>query len=151
MCPTKYTFDQLGTLIDRVHGIFEHWMLNGNRPKDVGEDLVWRTQLAVHEWLANLIQHADFSNRDPRITLELSPCGESIACVIEDNSQGFDLDGKLLSRQEILDAFPDRGMGLLMLKSCTVNLSYQQIPGDRHRLEFVVTTEPDPWLHIPFE
>jgi serine/threonine-protein kinase RsbW len=107
-------------------------------------------KLAVHEWLSNLIQHADFAERDPAITLQVCQNGSGVHCAIEDNSRGFDLDGRLTARSEILERFPERGMGLLMIKACTRDLRYTQLTETRHRLEFCVTAEHDPWLNIPF-
>ncbi len=146
----SHRFSDPDTLIDRVHALFEQWESEGTFEPLFDATALHRLKLAVHEWLANLIQHADFDQRTPDVQLHLRADGKYIRCIIEDNSEGFDLDGHLSARREVLDAFPERGMGLLMIKSCTEDLAYRQSGPARHRLEFSVSADHDPWLNIPF-
>jgi len=146
----KHRFRDLNSIIDRVHALFDAWENSDSFNHTIDDQILYRTKLAVHEWLANLVQHAEFNGRTPEISVEILPNGKSVRCVIEDNSNGFDLDAQLTARQEVLNAFPERGMGLLMIKSCTDVLDYEQIDHSRHRLEFVVTVNKDPWMSIPF-
>ena len=83
---------------------------------------------------------------------------ESVSRRIVELSTGRDIEvaeGDLLvgafgRREATLEAFPERGMGLLMLQACTEELSYRRIDEGWQRLEFSVSAEQDPWLHIPF-
>ncbi len=145
-----HRFSDPDTLIDRIHSIFSHWEKGESVPHWLDEQTMHRLRLAIHEWLANLVQHADFQNRRPDIRITVQPGCRGVECVIEDNSKGFDLNGRLTAGKEILDAFPERGMGLLMIKACTESLSYTNLDDRRHRLTFVVSSEQDPWLNIPF-
>lgn len=145
-----HRFSDPDTLIDRVHCLFKDWEDEQSQPKWLDIKTLHRLRLAIHEWLANLVQHADFKDRRPDISITVRPGSVGVSCVIEDNSEGFDLNGHLDARGDVLDAFPERGMGLLMIKACTTELSYTDFGGARHRLEFVVSSEQDPWLNIPF-
>jgi hypothetical protein len=49
-----------------------------------------------------------------------------------------------------LKPFPERGMGLLMLKAVTEYFEYSESPEGRKRLEFTVSSDSDPCLNIPF-
>lgn len=146
-----YVFSDLETLMERVHGLFDQW------EKDLSPTMVndpwtfYRAKLAVHEWLANLVQHADFGERTPEIQIEISPNGSSVSCMIQDNSRGFDLNEELKTRKEVLSMLPDRGMGLLMLHACTHSLTYKRLDDSAHRLEFTVSSDPDACFQIPFE
>ena len=106
-------------------------------------------QLAAHEWLANLVQHAEFDGRAPHIHLALEEHAGDIACAIEDNSDGFDLDEALRKRRAHLSPLPERGMGLLILFACAAEIQYRRQPG-RNQLRFVVSDDQDKCLNIPF-
>lgn len=150
MNPITYRFHDPDRVIDHVHELFEQWEADSTLAPYVDADTLYRLKLAVHEWLANLVQHADFQDREPLISVTVAPNCSGIHCAIEDNSEGFDLDGHFSVKREVLDAFPERGMGLLMIKSCTADLVYRQTQEDLHRLEFLVSADIDPWLNIPF-
>jgi serine/threonine-protein kinase RsbW len=149
MISTTHRFRDSDSLIERVHALFEQWEKE-SRFHSFDEDTLHRLKLAVHEWMANLVQHANFDRRDLDVQLTVIPNGQLIHCSINDNSEGFDLDAHLTAKKEVLDAFPERGMGLLMIKSCTIDLSYQQVDRASHRLDFSVSADHDPWLNIPF-
>lgn len=144
-----HRFSDPDTLIDRVHSVFSA-LEKQPLPCWLDERTVHRLKLAVHEWLANLVQHANFEGRQPDIRVTVRPGEDGVECVIEDNSEGFDLNGHLDARDVVMDAFPERGMGLLMIRACTEHLSYTDLGDARHRLKFVVSSEQDPWLNIPF-
>jgi serine/threonine-protein kinase RsbW len=148
--PRSYHFDDFETIVDRVHNLFDAWEHEETFQPPLDIPALHQLKLAVHEWLSNLIQHADFAGRNPELKLELCENGTGVHCAIDDNSRGFDLDAQLSARSEIIERFPERGMGLLMIKACTRDLRYTQLAEDRHRLEFRVTAEHDPWLNIPF-
>ena len=144
-------FRDLDTAIDLLHGRVQEWVVTAEAAPhlDLDAELLHRLELAAHEWLANLIQHADFGDRPPEIALEVWHDEHGLHGVIEDNSAGFDLDGHLALRAQALEAFPERGMGLLMLRACTTDLVYARSSG-WNRLTFRVSQDQDPWLDIPF-
>jgi len=144
----RHCFSDLNTIIDRVHSLFESWEKRDHRTEDE-KDTLCRAKLAVHEWVANLVQHAQFGAR-PEIWIEVRPHHEAIECVIEDNSHGFDFAAELDSRQGILEAFPERGMGLLLLQACAENLSYARNSVGNQRLEFRVAHGQVRGVDIPF-
>lgn len=155
-----HRFVELDTLIDGLHALFEQWLASAEVPRPsptegdggtrVAVETLEQLRLATHEWLANLIQHADFEGRSPDIRLSARLNAHSVECVIEDNSAGFDMERQLQLREERLEALPERGMGLLMLRACAQDLVYECTPGDVNRLTFVISADQDPWLNIPF-
>ena len=146
----KHRFSGLDAVIDRMHALFDRWEAQRTLHPPLDDDTLQQMKLAVHEWVANLVQHADFDRRQPEIVFDVSRNGDHVRCAIEDNSRGFSLDDQLRARQDVLDAFPERGMGLLMIRACTEGLSYRQVDGCWHRLEFCISADKDPWLNIPF-
>lgn len=107
-------------------------------------------QLAVHEWLANLVQHARFSAGPPHVQLTVDEDGDAVACTIEDNSEGFNLDEALEKRRQGLSPLPERGMGLLILFACASEIQYDRNRAGRNRLHFVVSSEGEKTLNISF-
>lgn len=144
----RHCFSDLNTIIDRIHSLFEAWE-SRNHQCEREKDTLCRAKLAVHEWVANLIQHAAFGEH-PEIWLELRARPRAIECVIEDNSDGFDLAGELNVRERILEAFPERGMGLLLLQACAEDLSYARNAAGRQRLAFRVADDQIRGVDIPF-
>jgi serine/threonine-protein kinase RsbW len=140
-------FTDLDTVIDHVHALFSAW--EQKAASELGSDIqtLLRVKLATHEWLANLVQHAAFRT-SPYISIEFQFHPHQARCVIEDNSEGFDLVQRLEERGRQLDACPERGMGLLMLDACTEELVYQSV-GDLNRLSFTISSDKEPWLDIP--
>lgn len=144
----RYQFTNLEDLIDEVHALFSG--PDAAFPLPIEDELRYRIQLTVHEWLANLVQHARFSNRTPFIELTIRSNGKMFECFIDDNSEGFDLKGHLETHPSIQEAFPERGMGLHFIRACTKKLHYTRLEDGRHRLIFTVAKDEDPWLDIPF-
>jgi len=147
---TPQHFRDLESVIEEAHALFDHWENSGIFSPAFDQDKVQLMKLAVHEWLANLVQHANFGDRAPEITLELTPNGTRVRCVIEDNSDGFDIQGHIEKRRNGLKSLPERGMGLLMLDAATEYMHYHRDDDGRHRLEFSVSADQNPWLNIPF-
>lgn len=143
-------FVGLHDVVDRVHALFERWECDGSFQPPLDVAALHQLKLAIHEWLSNLIQHADFGDRQPELSITFAQNADSVWCAIDDNSYGFDLNAQLNARSEILERFPERGMGLLMIKACTKKLRYRQLCDSINRLDFVVCAEQDPWLSIPF-
>lgn len=143
-------FRNLDTIIDELHGLFDGWETQLETYNSCSIEALHMAKLAVHEWLANILQHADFGGRRPEVGICVSPHADRIQCVIEDNSEGFDLEGYLLENPKITVVLPDRGMGLLMLKSCTEELKYHKVQEGKQQLEFYIPANQDPHLDIPF-
>lgn len=146
----RHQFRDLDAIVDRVHALFDQWERTALFPPSIPEPIRYMVRLAVHEWIANLVQHADFQDREPMIHIDLYPEEDRILCFIEDNSEGFDLDMNLRIRESMLERFPERGMGLLMIASCTEELTYTRLENGHFRLAFTVSADQDPWLNIPF-
>jgi serine/threonine-protein kinase RsbW len=112
---------------------------------------LYQVKIAVHEWLANLVQHANFEDETTEVSMRIERMDNRIFCAIEDNSDGFVLDEHLEIEPEYLESLPERGMGLLILKICTEDLLYKSGDfEDNNRLEFYVSADPDQWQNTPF-
>lgn len=145
-----HQFVNLETLISELYTIFDQW----EKEDDLADDVKFRTfylfRLATHEWLANLVQHANFEDQRPQISFQAAFEENQVHCVIEDNAKFFDLERYLRQTPNVLDAFPERGMGLLILRSCTQDLTYTKVRPHVNRLSFLVSADQDPWLNIQF-
>ena len=136
----RHSFHDLDTVTDEVHALFDAWTEGDRFQGALQEEGVDVLRLAVHEWIANLVQHATFPN-GVRITLDIEPNGDGVACSIEDTSAGFDFAGQVEQQQAILDAPApsERGRGLLMLVMCTQNLGFVEADnGLPQRITFTV-------------
>jgi serine/threonine-protein kinase RsbW len=130
----SYSTPTTDGLIDQVH----HYFDAGTAPMEEEDNDACLSRLLVHEWVANLIQHADFSDSEPEIAIRFEKTGDTVCHVIEDNSNGFDLERYLDCNDGVSESFPCRGMGLLMLNACSEHLAYQRIGPHRNRLEFIL-------------
>ncbi len=152
--PSMYSemhyFRNLDTIMDDVHGLFDGWETHLEAYASLSLEVLHLAKLAVHEWVANIKQHADFQGRSPEVGLFVSPTNDRLRCIIEDNSEGFDLEGYLKDHPKITVVLPDRGMGLLMLRSCTEELRYEKLNGGKQKLEFYIPANNDPHVDIPF-
>jgi anti-sigma regulatory factor (Ser/Thr protein kinase) len=143
---TGRTFCDLGTLVERGHeflGEIEHM------PHSMEHTSLAHARLVIHEWLANLVQYADFRDRLPLVTLRVEFEPARVRYIIEDNSAGFDFYGRVMVQRDSLQPLPNRGMGLLMIAACTEELHYRRLNHDRHRLEFTVPANREPAVPIP--
>lgn len=127
--------------IDAVHDLFARLETAAALPlEDFALEVM---KLSVHEWIANLIQHADFARHNPSIHLILIPKTDGVQCMIQDNSMGFDFFHQAALQEEYLDeaeVIPARGRGLLMLIACTEDLKYRQLDStERNQLEFFIS------------
>jgi anti-sigma regulatory factor (Ser/Thr protein kinase) len=146
------SFRNLEQVTDELHQLFEGWQHKPSLNKVLSPFAIEVLKLAVHEWVANLVQHGDFSDREPEISLQLAGGDGRVHCLIEDNSDGFDFQNQLGCQRDLLEGSvpPERGRGLLMLIACTRDLSYQSnIPG-RQRLQFWVAGDGGESWDIPF-
>ena len=147
---TRQCFEELDGVIDDLHKTLDRWESNGAFSSELDAETVQLVRLAIHEWVANLVQHADFGAANPEIILDVYPNGRSVKCVIQDNSLGFDAAKHLQIRRDKLEPLPERGMGLLMLDAATDYFEYLRSENGHHKLEFTVSADMDPWLNIPF-
>ena len=136
-----HVFTDLDAVTDQVHALFDGWAEAGTFSTALGADGIDVMRLAVHEWVANLVQHAAFPDGDVEITLETGVEGDGVRCALEDSSCGFDLAGQIEHQRSIMDAPApsERGRGLLMLVTSTDDLTYRPAAdGLRQRITFVV-------------
>ena len=143
-------FRNFETVIDDVHRLFDALENEFTSSGILPIDLLHTAKMAVHEWIANVVQHSKFNGKAPEIGICLAPRGERLYCLIEDNSIGFDLQGYLDSHEGITTVLPDRGMGLLLLKACSEELCYRPLPNGKNQLEFYITDQEDSFIEIPF-
>jgi serine/threonine-protein kinase RsbW len=144
----KYT--DLDRALDEVRSVLEEWSASQETESAPEAETVRYTQLVLHEWIANLLQHADFHDRTPTVEIRLSCENRHIICAVIDNSEGFDLGERLPNEEEIMDDLPERGMGLRIINACTDSLSYTSTEAGRYRFEFSIPADHDPWLSMLF-
>jgi anti-sigma regulatory factor (Ser/Thr protein kinase) len=144
-----HVFTDLETLVDDVLGLFARWAREHTACTSFTLDTLYATQLATHEWVANLKRHARFSTPAPRVVLRVSPEGESLACVIEDNSDGFDFEAQLMKKPCLTEVLPESGMGLHMIKALAGELQYRPTASGQ-QLAFVVAANHAHCIDIQF-
>ncbi len=143
-------FRELDTIIDDVHRLFDVWEKQLGVLNTIPLETLHTAKMAVHEWIANLVQHSNFDHTNPEIGVCLSQRENRLFCIIEDNSIGFDLGGYLDTHEGITTVLPDRGMGLLLLRACTEELCYRSLQNGKNKLEFYINDSADSFLEIPF-
>jgi serine/threonine-protein kinase RsbW len=153
--PFARRFGDLGTVVDEVHALFAAWAEDGTFDAVLDDTGLEVAKVAVHEWLANLVQHAAFGGRRPEIVLAVAAEdgaeGGGLRCVIEDNSDGFDFEHQL-GEQEARVAGPvpsERGRGLLMMIGCAKDLRYEPTAEGRQRLAFLIRPPFEPEDLLP--
>jgi serine/threonine-protein kinase RsbW len=107
-------------------------------------------QVVLHEWIANLIQHADFNETRPHVDIFIRADERHIFCSVTDNSRGFDLQSQLAKQRNQARALPERGMGLRFISACTAEITYSSTERGRYRFEFSIPVDHDPWLSMLF-
>ncbi|MFB6249175.1 MAG: ATP-binding protein [Salinibacter sp.] len=142
-------YSDLNYALDEVRPVIEEWSASVDGAEPCGETIHY-TQLVLHEWIANLLQHASFDEQSPSLRIRLACEDQRIRCVVVDNSSGFDLADRLPVEQEAMEDLPERGMGLRMIDACTDDLSYAPMDDGRHRFEFSIPADHDPWLNKLF-
>jgi serine/threonine-protein kinase RsbW len=142
----------LQTAIDDLHDVFHRWGVDGTFAGQLNEFAFMTMRLALHEWVANLVQHATFSTTTPEIRLRIQSAPKGVHCLIEDNSDGFDFRSQLYTQHQISQAPEpaERGRGLLMLIACTRDLNYSFDDADWKRLEFHIAGTDEPCIEVPF-
>jgi serine/threonine-protein kinase RsbW len=143
-------YTDLDRALDEVRSVLEEWSASQDTALTPNAETVRYTQLVLHEWIANLLQHADFQGRAPNVTIRLKSENRHIICAVVDNSEGFDLAKRLPERADTMDDLPERGMGLRIINACTDSLSYTSTEAGRYRFEFSIPADHDPWLSMLF-
>ena len=136
----QHTFTRLDEVIDNVHALFDAWNETGALAPALDDDGASVLRLAVHEWVANLVQHAAFPH-GVEVVVSVTVEGDAVQCAVEDSSVGFDFAGQVERQSAILDAPApsERGRGLLMLITCTEDLTFRPATsGARQRISFRV-------------
>ncbi len=132
-------FSDLDEALAFVHAVFKceaERASPGIAPPLVRE----QAKLVLHEWIANLAQHADFQGRTPDVLVTIWPAPARIRCAVEDNSAGFDL-AEREDQPHLFSTFPERGMGLQLILSCAQDVSYKPLAPGHHRFEFLVSAD----------
>lgn len=143
-------YSDLDRALDEVRSVLEEWSATFDDGSTPSAETIRYTQLVLHEWIANLLQHADFGPRSPTIRIRLSVEDQKVCCAVVDNSTGFDLTDRLPSQDETMENLPERGMGLRIINACTDRLSYTPTDTHLHRFEFSIPADHDPWLSMLF-
>ena len=136
----QHTLTRLDEAIDEVHALLDVWTARGTLEPALDDDGATVLRLAVHEWVANLVQHAVFPDA-VEVVVAIEVHGDAVQCAIEDTSAGFDFAGQIERQAALLDAPApsERGRGLLMLITCTEDLEFQPAAkGEHQRIAFRV-------------
>jgi len=148
----KEQYQNLELAIDEVRLLIERWM---NEQVDLDDEApdpqaLRHAQLVLHEWLANLLQHADFDGETPNVHVHLRADDQHLHGQVIDNSNGFDLNAHLTDQHSSAEALPERGMGLRIINACAEDFSYVKSDDERYRFEFSIPADHDPWLSMLF-
>ncbi len=141
----SFTFSDLEAVTDDVHALFDGWDADGTMGRSLDPTSALVLRLAVHEWIANLVQHAYF-RRAPLIQLDISFEDGGVAVALEDSSEGFDFAQQLGTQRAILNspAPSERGRGLLMLITCANDIGFRPATrGHSQRIAFAIRPPHD--------
>lgn len=149
MDPITRRFRDLELAIDNTHSLFQQWIAEtdaANAPEATDTDALHHARLVLHEWLANLVQHANFQERTPEVSICVKPDSDKIHCSVVDNSEGFEFEHRLETQTINALPFPERAMGLRFIDACTDSFSYDRTDSGRYQFEFSISTDHTPWL-----
>ena len=149
MCLLSKDYTDLDHALDELRTVLQDWSAQQD-PAPLEDETLRYTQLVLHEWIANLLQHADFNDRTPSVQIRLETENRHVSCTVIDNSEGFDFDEQLPSQEEAMADLPERGMGLRIINACTDKVSYTATDSGRHRFAFSIPADHDPWLSMLF-
>ena len=129
----------LDTIIDRLQELFDQWEQQDIFPSTVRMEMLHRARLAAHEWIAHLVQHADFEERIPQIALSVWIEEGKLCCLIADNSRGFKLEAYSSQAPDTFyEVMPERGMCWLLIEACTERRAYRPLGNQGFELEFSI-------------
>ena len=136
----SYAFTDFDRTIDQLHELMDGWAEAGIFSDVLGEEGMHVFRLVVHEWVANLLQHATYA-QERKLVLTVWQDGDALRCSVEDTSLGFDMLGQVEHQRDVLDAPApsERGRGLLMLVTCAEDLEFRMAAdGVRQRIAFAL-------------
>lgn len=141
----EHTFHDIDLVTEKVHNLFDRWVRSTGSGDSKNKYGLLVAKLAVHEWIANLVQHAAFNVEPPLIRLVVSPRPSGLHCMVEDNSEGFDFKAQVAEQSRRLNGPEpsERGRGLLMMLACTEDFAYETCGEGLQRVEFVVRPPVD--------
>ena len=96
-------FTDLDRAVDRLHAVCDGWTDEGPIAHVLGADGMHVLRLTLHEWVANLVQHASFA-AEAEILLTIDVQEGAVHCIVEDTSAGFDFAAQIESQRTLLDA-----------------------------------------------
>ncbi len=136
----EHTFHDIDLVTEQIHDLFDVWVQRDKSKDSSARYGLLVTKLAVHEWIANLVQHAAFNVQPPLIRLLVTPRPFGFHCLVEDNSDGFDFEAEVAKQSRMLNnpEPSERGRGLLMMLACTEDFVYETSPDGLQHVEFVV-------------
>lgn len=143
-------FTDLDRALDEVRSLLHDWSTTLGEPSTPPPETIRYSQLVLHEWIANLLQHADFDGRPPSVEIRLTTQDRHVMGTVVDNSEGFDFRERLPTEEEAMDGLPERGMGLRIISACTGDVSYTSDKENYHHFEFSIPADHDPWLSMLF-
>jgi len=149
MDPITQRFSDLELALNTTHAFFEEWTDASEQPQEEAAsdaDPLHHARLVLHEWLANLVQHADFQERTPDVVIRVQPKANKVYGVVVDNSEGFSFERRLETQTTNALPFPERAMGLRFIDACTDSVSYGRTDDGRYQFEFSISTDHTPWL-----
>ncbi len=149
MDPITQRFSDLGRALNTTHSFFEEWLDTSEQtPPCPASDTppLHHARLVLHEWLANLVQHADFQERTPDVLIRVQPEENKVCGVVVDNSDGFPFERRLETQTTSALPFPERAMGLRFIDACTDSVSYSRTDDGRYQFKFSISTDHTPWL-----
>lgn len=103
-------------------------------------------RLSLHEWAANMLQHASFGPQCPRLTAFIKKVGSRIEALVEDNSEGFDLHAVPKAH---FHQFPERGMGITLMQMCSDELEYTR-SSTSNKLFFSIPLSTEQLSLVPY-
>ncbi|MCS7081739.1 MAG: ATP-binding protein [Bacteroidetes bacterium] len=124
-------FHNLETITEELLDQFAHWLAQPDGLMRVlGEEGLLKLRLIVHEWVANLVEHAVFNGKGPEIVLEFETTEpRGVCCRIYDNSLGFDWDRCAQQSAALDDLEAERGRGLAFIQALSKRVLYQSREG----------------------
>lgn len=140
MAQLHHVFSSLEEGIEELHKVLDQWMEQSEIRQALGVEGSRYMRTVTHEWIANLIRHAEFESADPEVRLSVIAMDGSLRIEIRDNSNGFDLDYEKEQRKGVLDRSlpPDRQLGIPLMMECADDLQYQQDEDGLYVAVFVI-------------
>lgn len=116
----------------------------------LSDEILEYVRIVIHEWVVNLIQHAEFRGATPTVEMEFQFENRHVSCVVKDNSEGFDLEHQLSVQQQTPPPFPERGMGLRIIHACTREMSYRSGADGWQHFSCIIPARSQPWVDTLF-